>query len=207
MMWQNGRLKAALLFALKISLVLALLIAIAQYWGNYYVEALLPIYRGAINWVLPNYQVLSLSLSQQQAELIVAAHLITINEQIISGHTIPAGVTLDASTLADHALKHLIIVFTAILIWPALTPVERGIRLLISVPFIVLLEMVDIPFAIAGAVQDLVFFNLSTDYATHKPLLVRWLLLLDGGGRLMLSMAVPIAVAAIRQDRSQAINC
>ncbi len=203
MRWRHSRFNTALLFALKISLALASLIGITQHWGHYYVGTLLPLYRGVINLVLSDYQVVSLNLSQQQTEWVVAAHLITIKTQIISGHTLPAGVTLDASTLAGHALKHIIIVVAAILVWPELIMRERALRLLIAIPFIFLLEVIDIPFAIAGAVQDVVSFNLSPDYANNKPWLVRWLLLLDGGGRLMLSITVPIIVAVIRSHRTQ----
>lgn len=191
--------KTSVLFALKMGVVLALLIYLTQRWGIYYVDVLLPLYRCVINLILPDYRVLSLSLSQQHAETNVAAHLITIKPQMIGGHTVPIGVTLDESTLADHALKHVIIVIGALLIWPGLPLRERGLRLLFAIPFIFLLEAIDIPFAIAGAIKDVVFFNLAPDYADNKPWLVRWLLLLDGGGRLMLSMAVPIAVAALRQ--------
>lgn len=192
-MLRNERVRI-LLFAIKISGVLALLIGITQHWGDYYVEALLPLYRAVIDWILPDYHVLSLTLSQQQAEPVVAAHLITIKDQLISGHALPTGVTLDASTLADHALKHVIIVLAGILLWPDFTLKNRAFRLLLAIPLIVLLEMIDIPFAIAGAVQDVVFFNLSSDYATHKPLLVSWLHLLDGGGRLALSVLVALSV-------------
>lgn len=189
-----------LFFALKMGVVLTSLIFITQRWGVYYVDALLPLYRGVIDLILHDYRVLSLSLSQQHAETIVAAHVITIKSQIIGGRTVPIGVTLDASTLADHALKHVIIVVGALLIWPGLSLRERGLRFLVAIPFLFLLEVIDIPFAIAGAIKDVVFFNLAPDYADNKPWLVRWLLLLDGGGRLLLSMAVPIAVAALRQD-------
>lgn len=191
-MRQSARLKTTALFALKLSVVLGLLIGITQRWGVYYVDALRPLYRSVINLILRDYQVVNLSLSYQHAEAIVAAHLITTKPQIIGGHILPAGVTLDASTLADHALKHVIIILAGILLWPGLTPRERVFRFLLAVPFIFLLEVVDIPFAIAGAVQDVVSFNLLPDYATNKPLLVIWLHMLDGGGRLALSVLVAL---------------
>ena len=193
-MLQSNRIKATALFTLKLSIVLALLIGATQRWGVYYVEALLPLYRSVMNFILPDYQVVNLSLSYQHAEAIVAAHFITVKEQIIGGQTLPVGVTLDASTLADHALKHLIVVAAAILLWPELKLKERAIRLFLAAPLILLLEAIDIPFAIAGAIQDVVFFNLSPDYATNKPWLVTWLHMLDGGGRLALSVLVALIV-------------
>lgn len=198
-MKNNSRLAAWLLLTIKISLALALLIWLTRHWGYYYVEALLPLYRAVLNLTLRNYEVLNLNLSNQNGEPIVAAHFITTNPQTIDGHLLSAGITLDASTLAGHALKHLIIIISTVLVWPNLTLRERAIRLLSSLPLILLLEVVDIPLAIAGAVQDLVFFNLSSDYATNKPFLVTWLHVLDGGGRLALSLLVALTVNLLQK--------
>jgi len=198
-MKNESRLTAWLVLTAKICLVLALLIWLTQQWGHYYIDALLPLYRVILNFTSRNYEVINLNLANQNGEPIIAAHFITINAQTIDGHVLPAGITLDASTLAGHALKHLIIIVGAILVWPKLTLPERGVRLLLSVPFILLLESVDIPLAIAGAVQDVVFFNLSSTYATNKPLLVTWLHVLDGGGRLALSLLAALAVCLIQK--------
>lgn len=194
MMRSKSRLETGFCFAIKIMLALALLVAISQYWGHIYIEALLPLYRSTIHFVLPNYQVVSLNLLHQQTELVVAAQLITTKAQVVGSHPLPVGVAFDASTLAGHALKHLIIVIAAIIIWPASTSLEYGVRSAFSVPLILLIECIDIPLAIAGAVQDLVYFNLASDYATNKPLLVTWLHMLDGGGRLALSIIVALVV-------------
>lgn len=195
---RSDRLKAWLFLTIKISSALALLIWVTQRWGHYYIEALLPLYRTVLNFTLHNYVVLNLNILNQNNELTVAAHFITKNPQTIDGHLLPSGVTLDASTLAGHALKHLIIIISAVLVWPNLTLRERSFRFLLSVPLILLLEAVDIPLAIAGAVQDIVFFNLSSTYATSKPLLVTWLHVLDGGGRLALSLLVALIACLIQ---------
>lgn len=187
------------LLTAKIALVLALLIWLTQRWGYYYVDALLPLYRATLNVVLSNYQVFNLDVVTQNNELIVAAHFIAKNSQTIDGHLLPAGTTLDASTLASHALKHLIIIVGALFVWPNLTLHERSVRFLLSVPLILLLEIIDIPLAIAGAVQDVVFFNLSSNYATNKPPLVTWLHVLDGGGRLVLSLLVALVVCLMQK--------
>lgn len=194
-----GRLTDWLPLALKMGFVLAVLIGLTQSWGHYYVEALLPLYRLVLSFALQNYEVLNLGLIEQSNELTIAAHLITVNPQAIDGHPLPAGVTLDASTLASHAFNHLIVVIGAILTWPNFTWSERGVRLLLSIPLILLLESIDIPLAIAGAVQDVVFFNLSSNYTNHEPLLVRWLHALDGGGRLALSLLVALTVCLVNK--------
>ena len=193
------RFTQSLLLVARLVLVLALLIALVQHWGHDYVEALLPLYRLTLNVVLPDYRVVTLDLLERNNELIVAAHFVTTQAQTIGTRLLPAGVTLDASTLASHAFKHLVIVFGAVFAWPRLALRERAWRCLFSLPWLLLLEIVDIPLAIAGAVQDLVYFNLSADYAAHRPLLVAWLHMLDGGGRLALPLLVAALVGLWRQ--------
>jgi len=204
MMSKVAHSKTTLVLAIKMGVVLALMLWMSQRWGHYYVEALLPLYRTVIDLVLTDYRVVSLRLIPQNGELTVAAHLTTIKAQLIDGHKLPVGVTLDASTLADHALKHLIIVACGILVWPNLKPTERGVSLLLSAPLLLILECIDIPLAIAGAVQDLVFFNFSSNYAGHKPLIVTWLHILDGGGRLALSVLTVLIVNVLQKIKNDA---
>lgn len=107
--------------------------------------------------------------------------------------------TIDASTLAGHALKHAVIVIGAALIWPSLSLRERGVRLLLSILPLLFLEAIDVPLALAGAVQDLMTANHPLNSANGGTWLTSWLHMLDGGGRLALSLLVAGAVAGFRE--------
>lgn len=187
---------------LRTGITLAMLLWLAQRFGHYYVEALLPLYHAVLDVALPNFSVVRLNTLTQNGELLVAVHLLTAYSQTIAGHSLPAGVTIDASTLAGHAIKHAVIIIGAVLIWPNLTLRERGTRLLLSMLPLLFLEAIDIPLALAGAVQDLIAANHSSNLNHNGSWLITWLHLLDGGGRLALSLLVAGVVASIHEPNA-----
>jgi len=200
---RNTSLTRWLHLLLRTVIALAVLLWLGQRWGHYYVEALFPLYHAVLDVALPDFAVLHLNTLAQNGEPLVAVHLQTIRSVAGTAHSLPAGVTIDASTLAAHALKHIVIILGAIVIWPGITPRERGVRLLLSVLPLLLLEAIDIPLALAGAVQDLLAANLSPNIGNNESWLTAWLHMLDGGGRLALSLLVAGAVAVFRESRQR----
>jgi len=181
-------------------LTLFVLLWLSQHWGHYYIETLLPLYRAVLDLALSDYAVLDINTTIQNGEQLVAAHLQTIHPQKIGNRVLPAGITVDASTLAGHALKHVVIVVGALFVWPGLTVRERCFRFLLSIFPLMLLEAVDIPLALAGAVEDVVYANLSPTPNVDGPWLTAWLHVLDGGGRLALSVLTALAVGIVYQS-------
>lgn len=184
---------------LRTAITLAALLWLGQRWGHHYVEALFPLYHAVLDAALPNFAVLHINILAQNGEPLVAVHLKSIYSLTAAGSSIPAGVTIDASTLAGHALKHVVIIVGAVMIWPSLTLRERGARLLLSILPLLFLEAIDIPLALAGAVQDLMTANHPPNSGNGGTWLTTWLHLLDGGGRFALSLLVAGAIAGFRE--------
>lgn len=186
--------------AIKLVLVLPILLWLSNRFAINYAEIFLPLYRVVLNAALHDYSILSIGVSTQGGESVIAAKLFAFQEQSIGGRRLPAGFTIDASTLVGHALKHVVIILTAAIVWPRLTASERLIRVLISLPLLIVIEALDIPLVLASAVRDLVLSNIAPDQAARS-WLIDWTHIMDGGGRIALSLAA-VGVAAWLQDHS-----
>lgn len=193
-----GRLSDQWAIAIKLMLALPMLMWLSNRYAVNYAELFLPLYRVVLNAALHDYSVLSIGVSTQNGEAVVVAKLFAFQEQLIGGRYLPAGFTVDASTLVGHALKHLVIIMTAAIVWPRLTVSERLMRVLISLPLLIVIEALDIPLVLASAVRDLVISNVAPDLAARS-WLINWTHIMDGGGRIALSLTAA-CVAAWLQD-------
>jgi len=182
--------------ALRLALGLPLLIWLAQAWGWHYANLWLPWYQEVLDLVLPDYAVASLGLSWQKGEYLIAGEFLTEHLMLVHGQVLPAGAGISASTLMAHALKHPLILATAALAWPGLTWRGRGLRLLLSLPFLVLLETLDVPLVLASAVNDMLSWMASPE-ADAASKIVDWTGVLDGGGRMALGIAAAFGAAGV----------
>jgi len=183
--------------ALRLALGLPLLIWLAQAWGWHYANLWLPWYRTVLELALPNYAVVSLGLSWQQGEWRIVGEFVTERLTVVHGQLVPAGTAVTASTLMAHSLKHPLILAAAALAWPGLSWRGRGLRLLLCLPLLLLLATLDAPLVLASAVSDLVSW-MASPQADAASVLVDWARLLDGGGRVALSLAAALAAAAVQ---------
>ncbi len=184
--------------ALRLALGLPPLIWLAHAYGWYYADLWLPWYREVLGLFLQDFAVTSLGLTWQKGEYLIAGEFITEQMTLVHGQLLPAGLGVSASTLMAHALKHPLILIAATLAWPGLTWRGRGLRLLLSLPFLFLLETLDVPLVLASAVHDMVSWIASpqTDAASK---LADWTSVLDGGGRMALGIAAAFGAAEMHK--------
>lgn len=183
--------------ALRMIITLIVLVWLCLQWGMYYVDLWVPLYRFTLTFIAPDFVVLDLKALTQHGDGLVAARLATQYAQFIEGKLLAPGIEINVTTLAGHAYKHFIIIVGAVLILPHLSFSQRMIRLALSVPALLLIEILDIPFVLAGAAQDLLQAN-STGNATSAHLsLIPWMRMLDGGGRLALPIIAAVSVASL----------
>lgn len=185
-------------FALRLALVLPPLLYAAQWFAASYGRFWLPWYRFILSGALLDYRATSLSVAHRDGEWRIAGQFLATDYQNISGHLLPPGFTVNASTLLDHALIHPLILLAAVLVWPTLTWRQRLSRLLLSLPFLALLESIDIPLSLAGAVSDVVSWQASLGSAPPSAV-TDWSVMLDGGGRLALGLAAALLCAVLQE--------
>lgn len=182
---QPTLLKSAALF---ISAYLALL-ALSLYFGSEYVGFLLPLYRWEIGHLTQDYYIQSLVLGDSRGEDVVALSLVT-RYFVVGSHVIQPGISISCSTLLGHALQHPLLMLSLAIAWPASSLSQRILRLACALPFLLLVELFDIPLVLLGSTQDLIIANAAPGTGS---LMVDWMNFMNGGGRLALSLAGGIA--------------
>lgn len=176
-------------------------LALAVLIAPHYVALWLSLYKPVIAWLLPDFRVVDISLKSQAADHVVSLTLETARPLWVGAKRLPAGVSVSSSTLQGHAVQHLVVVLSLLLVWPLGRHkrwTHRAVLLLFAAPALLIVEVLDIPFVLAGAITDLLLYQFSPSELEFS-WLVRWMNLLNTGGRLALSLAAGlIAIGCYR---------
>lgn len=189
---------------LRLLIWLPILFWLAWIWGLHYGQFFLPLYREVLDLALSDFSVASIEISRTH-EYVFKAKVVTEHILVREGHVIPAGVDVNAHTPMFAALTHPIVLAASALAWPALSWRNRLLRLLLSLPFLVLLEILDAPLLLASSINDVVTFSLNPQ-ADAASALIDWVRVLDGGGRLALCITSSIAAAGLHLALARAAN-
>lgn len=185
----------ALGIVLRLGVWLPLLFWLAWVWGWNYADFLLPLYRYVLDAALPDFGVVYLGIGLER-EYVFKAQVIAERLILVEGQIMPAGFTVDASTPMYIALIHPIVLAVAALVWPRLTWRGRALRLLLSLPFLVLLEALDTPLVLASSIRDLLSYS-ANPVADAASKLIDWTHVMDGGGRYAFALAAAFAAAGL----------
>lgn len=177
---------------LRLIIASALLTGAAVVWGDHYLEVLLPLYRVVVTAAGPEYLLGSLALTMTAGgEPVIAADLTTRNAFLLGGGVVPAGMTINASTLAGHALQHPTLLLAVALAWPLSGAVQRAAQIAMSIVLLAVIESLDVPLVLLGSVHDLLHANIAASGVTPS-WRVTWMNMMNGGGRLALSVAAAV---------------
>jgi hypothetical protein len=183
------------LTSLRLAGWLPVLLWLAWEWGGDYVRLFAPMYRVLLDMVLVDFRVMDFDISMAH-EQVFRARVVATRYFFINGTVLPSGFAIDASTPAYVALVHPVVLAAAALSWPGLTWHGRLLRMGLSIPFLVVLEALDVPLVLASSIHDLLTFNLDP-LADRASLFVDWVQVMDGGGRVALSIAAAVAAASV----------
>lgn len=170
------------------------LIALSYGYGEYYAEAMLPLYKNTMELIGEDYEVRHISVVQTKNQKIIEAVLVNRESRIVGGRILPKDVDMTVSTLLGHPLQHLIlivIILTTWLLFRAESLLYTASLLVFAVVSLLLVEALDVPFVLYGGVQDLVLGNLASSQVGSAPS-VAWMHFLNGGGRQALSIGVAL---------------
>ncbi|MHB1176550.1 MAG: hypothetical protein ACYCZJ_15665 [Sulfuriferula sp.] len=181
----------------RLALGLPVLLGLAWLGGRDYAGFFVPLYKWVLGLALPGFRVLSLDIHLNH-EYVFATEVIAEHIQVLYGHLLPAGFSVQASTPMAIALLHPLVLGLAALVWPRLSWRGRLLRVLASLPLLVLLEMLDVPLVLASSIHDLLSFNLAPN-GVSAPWLVEWVHVMDGGGRFALSIAAAVGAAGLQR--------
>lgn len=167
------------------------LTGLAIFYGDHYGRATIPLYQATISVIAPEYKLASFEIRQPRSEKVLFAEFVAEESRVVGGGVLPAGTSIQASTLLSHALQHAIVMYTliAVCLVSSNASLARWLTAAaLSLPGLALVEVLDVPFVLAGSVEDLVVNGMSAGEPIVPPV-TYWMNFLNGGGRLALAAA------------------
>lgn len=167
-------------------------------FANEYATLLAPLFEAILPLIYDRLDILTVSVAEQKSEwhyILSADNSTTI---YLNGQLIPPGIGASSSTLVAHSMQH--IVFLGIVVIVGSIRFRSSlIKLAIFVPVMIFsLEIIDVPFVLVGAVEDLLLFYLDPESLKKSPY-VMWMNILNNGGRIALSIAAGWVVVVLSQ--------
>lgn len=188
-------------YLIAILVTAGVIVAFVAGGGRWYVQACLPLYAKSIELLAPQWRIDALTITQTRLDNIVKLDITPVRDYHVGLGTLRKGYTLTSTTLTGHAIIHPIIILSLLLPWILLRWRSRWYGLLMIVPLLVLVEMLDIPVVLVGALQDLIYANVGPDLS--PPWVVTAMTGLNGGGRLALAIAAALSVIAVTRGMEQ----
>ena len=185
-------LKVALLFIVSCALWLSLFVT----QGTRIASALLPFLEWEISLIAPQYHLIELDVKHQRGEAVFKANVITRYPLQIGGQDIPEGIPMKCSTLVGHLWQPLILLLSAVSTAGLLRRTHLPLTLLLTIIAAGALIMMDVPFVLVGALEDMMLSVTSPSKEWHSAW-VMWMNFLNGGGRLALAFAAALSVLSV----------
>ncbi len=176
-----------LIVGVRLLLIWALLNAAALFCGETLGRYLVPLYRVVLAAATSHYEVTALRVEQVGPDTAFRLQARTAGARVIGQTTVPDGLPLVSSTLLGHALQPVIVLYAVVLAWPVPRLWRRCLLLGVSLPFLMVMESIDVPLVLLGALEDLILYNLDPK-APDSSLLVNWMNIMNRGGRLALGL-------------------
>ena len=155
------------------------------YYGANYVETLLPVYKYLIQLITPDFHIQGLEILQHNDNPVIQLTVQSTYSLHFELGDIPRGSSMSSSTQLNFAMQHLLIVYILLIGWSVYRQVNVIRIILLSLPVLVLLELIDIPLILVGSIKDLIYAELSPAQQ-HSSLWVFWMKILLNGGRQVL---------------------
>ena len=181
-----------------ILLISALIVISSLFYlfGTYYIKILLPLFSFEIEHINPDYEIVKVNFvnrnSSNQLHFTIKTHRMFVDEQ---GKSWPSSdYTVGISTYALYI--HPVIIFSLLLSLPALSIKDRVKVMLISLPFLLIVELIDIPFHVIYILKEGYTIAAVQHHLRITWYHEFWYRFLNTGGRQFLSLlAVAVSVA------------
>lgn len=164
--------------------------------SRHIVGAMLPLLQREISWIAPQFTLTDLRLTHTGLEESIQVLVNTKRFRVIRGGYLPAGIPLQSSTLAGNVLQPLILMLSLVSGAGLIYRRQFARMILISIPAAFALVMLDVPFVLVGALEDLVLSS-ANSLSPNASLWILWMNFLNGGGRWALGIAAALTVIAL----------
>jgi hypothetical protein len=182
---------------------LAILVLLSQF-GPLYFKLFAGLFRLEIDLLYPPLKVATLQMETYNGQ-----EMISLEARMRENVVLEDGVVLHtkgrpyiAKTIAIGEYLHPLIVLSILVAWPGLRWRDRCKVLLLLVPFLLLVEMVDIPILLATRCRQMMQIDLYNDLQATSTLGSFWIGCLHAGGREALSiLAISLALGCFYLGR------
>jgi hypothetical protein len=177
-----------------------ILLLLFSQFGQYYFKPFEGIFRWEIDFFFPQFKVSSLQMEEYEGQQMVSL-TVRLTENIIKhdGTVLHSmGRPYTSKTIAVNEYLHPIIIFAILAAWPAITLRDRFKVLLLVLPFLLVVEMLDIPIVLATRSDETMRANLLNDPLAGTGLASYWVAFMHTGGRAALSiLAIGLAFGCL----------
>ena len=158
-----------------------------HWYGEPFLQCLIPLFKWQIQLMDDQYQLLSLSIQSLGTDRVFSMQVNLAKTLLVGGQFIlpdAKGVATVSSTVA-HVWQMVVIFLSLLVAWPVVRYVDYGRRTLIGIPLLILILMFDMPFALLANVWGLILSQLSLERFSA---LILWNEILESGGRTVLGL-------------------
>jgi hypothetical protein len=177
-------------------LIAGLLGLLAAFTTQSLAQALLPMFQIEIESLDDSFRVDRLYLDRDGADKVIRLEVNLAHRIVVDGHVVdpdPRG-KANASTLVWHVTVPAILMIAAAFASPARSRAMHAWRLLALVPALILLWALDVPLILLASLWGLIFRILAPNQFS---ILRLWAQFLQGGGELVIAVALGLAVGAL----------
>ncbi len=183
-----------------------ILLLLFSQFGQYYLKPFEGVFRWEIDFFFPQFKVSSLQIEDYGGQQMVSL-TVRLTENVIKHdgtvlHTV--GRPYTSKTIAVNEYLHPIIILAILAAWPAITLRDRFKVLFLVLPFLLIVEMLDIPLVLATRSDEAMRANLLNDPSAGTGLASYWVAFMHTGGRAALSiLAIGLAFGCLYLGRSR----
>lgn len=173
-------------------------LAVAVVTSRAIVEILLPLLHWEISLLAPQFAIQDLHIVRMGLEDSILANVRTLNPHMFGQQLLPAGIPIESSTLAGHLLQPLVLMLSLVTTACLLLRRQCVAMVLISIPFGIVLVMLDVPLVLIGSLEGLMLSTAQSMHGVPSPWIF-WMNFLNGGGRMALGLGAALAIISLTQ--------
>jgi hypothetical protein len=181
-----------------------LLLFFSQF-GPHYFKLFEGLFGSEIDLLYPQFKVTSIQMEDYQGSQMVSLTVKLKENMFLADGTVlhSAGRPYTSKTISINEYLHPILIFAILAAWPGIVLRDRFKVLLLMLPFLLIVEMLDIPILLATRCDEVMRANLLQDPMAGKTLGSYWAAFLHTGGRAALSiMAAALGFGCFYLGRS-----
>jgi len=171
-------------FVLRLSVAFLVISSLFFFFGHVYMKLLLPVVSYGIEQCNAKYEILDVTTSKVenivQTQYTIRTHESFIDQEGIVWPASDQTVGIQSYTLYIHP----IILFSLLLAWPFLSKKKKLQAALISIPLLIIVELVDVPVILLYTLKE--SYNIINIHWSHE----FWSYFLNSGGRQFLAILV-----------------